>query len=236
MPTESAVMNKQNAADSNASQYVLLFELEGAALDGRAKLFDAAKSVFKSAGIKLTEKDFARYCTHDAVPAIIEKLVTELGGEKISDDAKQSILANYTSSFSNGTKVHPLFTELLKETTKRGIAAHALSILPEETAQAVLDQSGLSQKGVVLHSFAQTERHFPRVDCWMKVCRQVARSARGCIAVAGCRDSGKSALSSGMRCVIIPDQFTSYQDFGGTDAVLENAEDYSISELVDSLI
>lgn len=236
MATESAVINKQNPGDSNASQYVMLFELEGAALDGRTKLFESAKSVFKSAGIKLTEKEFARYCTHNAVPAIIEKLANELGEDKISDEARQNILSQYASSISNGSSVHPLFTELLKEASNRGIAAHALTILPEETAQTVLDHSGLSQKGVTLHVFSQNERHFPRVDCWMKICRQVARSARGCIAVAGCRDSGKSALSSGMRCVIIPDQFTSYQDFGGTDAVLENAEDYSVSELIDSLI
>ena len=237
MATDSAVAQKGAATEGSTSQFVLLFELEGAAVDGRSKLYDSAKSVFQKAGIKLSDREFARYCTHGSTAGIVHKLVEELGKGKLNDSSAETILAHYHDSLKDGSvHVHPIFTRILKETGKRGMSATAISVLPEEIAQAILDKSGMTAQGVVLHAFPETERHFPRVDCWMKVCRQVTKSPRTSIAIAGSRDSGKSALSSGMRCVIVPDNFTSYQDFSGADAVLDNPDDHSsLSELFDTL-
>ncbi len=235
MSTESAVATKA-AGEGTTAAFSLIFELEGAAVDGHAKLFDAAKHVFQKAGITLTDRQVARFCTHGAIPQIIQKMIDELGGGKLGADAAEQILAAYHDSFRDGNlHVHPLFSNFIAETNRRGIRATAISVLPEDIAQGVLAKSGLTDKGVELHVFAEVERHFPRVDCWMKVCRQVAKSPRSCIAVAGCRDSGKSALSCGMRCVIIPDQFTNHQDFSGADAVIESAADQSPAELLDLL-
>jgi len=229
MVTEAAT------SETSTSQYALIFELEGAAVDGRSKLFEAAKAVFQKAGVKLNENQFARHCTHGSTPSIVDNLIEHLGGEKLNDDAAETILTDYTARIKNGTTIHPLFLNLLKEAKRRGIHASAISVLPEEVAQGVLEKSGLAGHGVELHSFAESERHFPRVDCWMKVSRQVAKTPRACIAIAGTRDSGKSALSSGMRCVIIPDQFTAYQDFSGVDIILENSDDYTPSALFNIL-
>jgi putative hydrolase of the HAD superfamily len=234
MATETAAAPK-STTDGITSQFVLLFELEGAAIDGRSKLFEAAKPVFQKAGIKLNDRLFARFCTHGSTSGIIHKMVEELGNGKLDEQSVATIISSYHDNMKGSIHVHPLFTSILKETSKRGIQATAISILPEEIGNAILEKSGLAAQGVTLHSFAETERHFPRVDCWMKVCRQVTKSPRTCISVAGTRDSGKSALSSGMRCIIVPDQFTSYQDFSGADAVLDSAEDYSLSELIDTL-
>jgi beta-phosphoglucomutase-like phosphatase (HAD superfamily) len=236
MATDSAVAQK-NTTEGSTSQFVLLFELEGAAVDGRTKLFEAAKSVFQKSGVKLNDRQFARYCTHGAVPGIVRKLVDELGDGKLNDNAAETIIENYHDSMKGGpVHIHPLFTSIIKETNKRGIQATAISILPEEVATSIIEKSGLASQGVSVHSFAETERHFPRVDCWMKVCRQVTKSPRTCIAIAGSRDSGKSALSSGMRCIVVPDQFTSFQDFSGVDAVMDGNDDHpSLSELIDAL-
>lgn len=230
----TAVVENEATPESSISQQILVFELEGAAIDGRAKLFDAAKSVFKAAGAKLNDGQFARFCTQSSVPAVIEKLISEYGGEKVDDAAAEKIFREYAASFSKNVHVHPLFTEVIEEASKRGLKAFAISSLPEDAARAALKASGLSKHNVSLHVFPSEERHFPRVDCWMKIGREVQRTPRNCIAVAGCRDSGKSALSAGMHSIVIPDQYTSYQDFGGTDAVLENTEDSDIKKLFDS--
>ena len=230
----TAVVENEVVAESNASPQILVFELEGAAIDGRAKLFDAAKSVFKASGVKLSDTQFASVCTQSAVPAIIEKLIVDFGGEKIDDSAADKIFEAYVSGFSKNVHVHPLFTKVIEEAAKRGIDTYAISSLPEGVANAALKSSGLDKHNVDLRVFPSEERHFPRVDCWMKVGREVLRTPRNCIAIAGCRDSGKSALSAGMCSVIIPDQYTSYQDFGGADAILENIEDCNVQDLFDS--
>lgn len=232
------VTDKTGAGDTEetTSPYMLLFELEGAAVDGRAKLYAAASRVFKSAGITLSEREFSRHCVHAAPPYVIEKLLAECGQGKLNEDAAERIMADYTQRIhKDAPSLHPVFQSVLEEAGRRGIRATAISVLPEETARAVLTRSGIDQDNIDLQLFPENERHFPRTDCWLKVPRSQGKSPRRCIAVAGCRDSGKSALSSGMRCIVVTDQYTSYQDFSGVDAVLDDGDSYSLPELFDDL-
>jgi len=223
-------------SETATSQYMLLFELEGAALNGRAKLYAAARDAFKQAGLELTERQFARYCVHAAPTHVIERLVAELGEGKLGDDTEARILAGYTARIQQeAVDVHPTFSAVLAEASRRGIRASALTILPEDIARGVLEKTGMAARQVELILFPENERHFPRTECWLKVPRSMNKAARACIAVAGSRDAGKSALSAGMRCLIVPDTFTAYQDFSGVDAVLDNLEDFPLPELFDAL-
>lgn len=233
MSTEHAGKKEETPTPQN----FMIFELEGAAVNGREHLFEAAKKVFADAGIKLADRVFARYCVHAAPPYVIEQLVAEQGAGKLNSDAAEKIIADYTARIlKDKPKLHPLFVELLDEANSRGIKVTALSVLPEDIAREVLSKTGLAGKHVDLVSFPQNERHFPRTDCWLKVPRAASKSPRACIAVAGSHDSGKSALAAGMRCVVVPDQYTSFQDFSGADAVIESKEDLEVSALFDSLI
>jgi hypothetical protein len=233
--TSTEAVIKNPAAEGTTSAFSLIFELEGAAIDGHTVLFEAAKSVFQKAGVTLTDLQVARYCTHGAIPQIIQKLVDELGNGKLGADAANQILAAYHDGFKTASRVHPLFASFLKETNRRGIRATAISILPEEIAQQVLASSGLADQGVDLHVFVEAERHFPRVDCWMKVVppgRQVAprlHRHRRLPRLRQVRPFVRHALRHHAR------PFTGHQDFSGADAVLESADDYSLTELIDQL-
>lgn len=221
--------------ESSASR-LLLFELEGAALDGRAKLFEAAKGVFKDAGIALTEHAFARYCGQAAPAHIAGQLVAGLGEDKLHRDAAARIINDYIELMKkSAAKPNPKFASLLQEAAKRGMKAAALTVLPESVANDVLAKSGIAAQGVELVLFPEDERHFPRTECWLRHPRAQNKSAHACIAIAGCRDSGKSAVSSGMRCIVVPDQFTAHQDFGGVDAVLDGSEDAGAAEILDAI-
>jgi beta-phosphoglucomutase-like phosphatase (HAD superfamily) len=216
-------------------QHMLLFELEGAAIDGRSKLFEAAQGVYKAAGLSLKENVFSRYCIHSSPAYVAEQLVA--GEDKLDASAAEKIVAAYVELMKKAKfKPHAKFTEVFNEASKRGMKAAALTVLPEEVAQQILDSSGLSAKGVELVLFPENERHFPRTECWLRVPRSHSKSPRACIAIAGCRDSGKSALAAGMRCIVVPDSFTSYQDFSGADAVLDGSEETGLSELLDAIV
>lgn len=222
--------------ESAAAQNIFLFELEGAALDGRGKLFEAAQGVFKAAGIDLKQQTFARYCVHGSPSHVVEQLVATQGEDKLGHEAVEKILSAYVQLMRNANhKPAAAFTAVLNDVAKRGIKMAALTVLPEDVARQAMENSGIAAKGVELVLFPENERHFPRTECWLRVPRSYNRSARACIAVAGCRDSGKSALAAGMRCIIVPDQFTSYQDFGGVDAVLDGSEDVAVAELIDAI-
>jgi beta-phosphoglucomutase-like phosphatase (HAD superfamily) len=223
-------------SEHSVSQNILLFELEGAAIDGRGKLFEAAQQVFKQAGLTLKENVFARYCVHAAPAYVVEQLVAEQGGDKLNGDAASHIVSVYVDLMRKAKhKPSERFTKVINEAVRRGMKITALTVLPEDIARQALDQSGIGDKGVELILFPENERHFPRTECWLRIPRTYNRSPRACIAIAGCRDSGKSALSAGMRCIVVPDQFTSYQDFSGVDAVLDGDEDYTLADLIDAI-
>jgi beta-phosphoglucomutase-like phosphatase (HAD superfamily) len=51
-----------------------------------------------------------------------------------------------------------------------------------------------------------------------------------CVVIATCSMSSKAAVSSGMRCVVIPDKFTAFQDFGGADYVSDELDEAAIDK------
>lgn len=223
-------------SETTTSQNIFLFELEGAALDGRSKVFEAAQQVFQTAGLALNDQAFARFCVHAAPSYIVEQLVANLGAGHLGEDAVARIVARYVELIRQaGLKPQPTFAAILAEARSRGMKAAALTALPEEAAIEVFKQSGLQEQGVELVLFPEDERHFPRTECWLRVPRANSRSARACIAVAGCRDAGRSALSAGMRCIVTPDRFTAYQDFSGVDAVIESLEDADLKALLEAI-
>ena len=71
---------------------------------------------------------------------------------------------------------------------------------------------------------------------WLKVAKALGKNARFCVAVSSSQVSAKSALSAGMRCVVVPDSFTSHHDFGGVDVILDSWEDQSANEVLDAVV
>jgi hypothetical protein len=43
----------------------------------------------------------------------------------------------------------------------------------------------------------------------------------------------KTALSAGMRCVVVPNNFTEFEDFGGSDYVLDSLDGGVLEEVFD---
>ena len=69
------------------------------------------------------------------------------------------------------------------------------------------------------------------LDATLKVAKEMSKSPRQCVVLAGTMESCKSALSAGMQCVALPDRFTAFQDFSGAQEVLESQEDLDPQEL-----
>ena len=70
----------------------------------------------------------------------------------------------------------------------------------------------------------------------LKIAKAMSKSPRVCIALVSSMASCKSALSAGMRCVALPDAFTSFQDFGGADVVYEHGDEVAIEELLKTML
>ena len=93
----------------------------------------------------------------------------------------------------------------------------------------------LDEKGVDLYAYGCRDAVFPRADTWLKVAKAMSKSPRQCVAVVSSKAACKSALSSGIRCIVVPDSFTTFQDFGGADGVYDSFEDIPVDEVLDAM-
>lgn len=213
----------------------VLFELDGVAVATRPVIYQAAQQALGRQKSSLTPAFFARYGLAGSQLAAAQELVERLGATSVTGEELARAIADRISSFlaSADAGLNSGLDKLLKAAAQRGIPAAAVTALPEDVAKAALDRLGLTDRGVRLFAFRDDEKPFPRVDAWLKVAKSLGKSARFCVAVASTQASCKSALSAGMRCVAVPDSYTSHHDFGGADVVLDSWDDISANELLD---
>lgn len=215
----------------------VLFELDGVAVATRPVVFQAAGHALGRQKSALTAAVFSRFSLAGSQLAASRDLVERTGAGGVTGEEVAQAIADKVAAFlaSDAASLNPGLDKLLKAAAHRGIPAAAVTALPEEVAKAALDRLGLTARGVKLFAFRDDEKPFPRVDAWLKVAKSLGKSARFCVAVASSQASCKSALSAGMRCVAVPDSYTSHHDFGGADVVLDSWDEMSPNDLLDSV-
>lgn len=220
-----------------ATLAALILELDGVSLDTRSTLCEAATAALKKAGVKLNPSLFARHGLAASPAVMAQHLVEKLEVRNLTAEDLAASLSQRLEGFLAGeAKVNPAVEKLIKAAQQRGLPVAMLTAIPEEQARAAMDRLGLSAANIRLFSFKEEEKTgFPRADIWLKVAKGLGKSARFCVAVTSSQASAKSALSAGMRCVAVPDSFTSHHDFGGADVVLDTWDDLSANELLDAV-
>ena len=219
-----------------AETYTLLFEIENVAAGGRKALFDAVKKAVSEAGGKLTPSTFSRYAL-DPSPESYAEIVLQASEAKSADtDAfATAVRASLDAYFQNRAELNPGLGKLIKAAQDLGIVVGVVSSLSEEAAGHLLGRLGLTDTAKVFQ-VKDLEKGYPRADSWLKASKQFGRSARNCIVVASCMTACKSALSAGMRCIVVTDEYTSHQDFSGADIVLDTWDEMSAKEILTSFV
>ena len=219
------------------SNYAIFFELEGFAADGKEATFKVLQSLLQGQGAKLDAGLFSRYCLDPFPENYLGDLLDSLGGakpaiNKLVKDVKSGVLMELTSK---STKLDPAFKTLLEMAQKKGITLATLSSLPEDKAQNLVDGLGLTDYGVQLFAFCNQEASFPGADCWLKMAKAVGKTSFHCAVLASSQTAAKSALSAGMCCAVVPDKYTSFQDFSGVNAIFDTLDDVDVNELLTTL-
>jgi len=216
----------------------LILELDGVALDTRTILCKAATSALSKAGKKLNPGLFSRYGQHASAASLARNLVEKLDVSGLSaEDLAESLSQSLETYLSKDAKLNAHVEKLIKAAQQRDLPVAVITALPEALAHATVERLGLTASHVRLFTFTDEEQGgFPRADVWLKVAKALGKNARFCVAVTSSQVSAKSALSAGMRCVVAPDSFTSHQDFGGTDVILDTWEDLSANDVLDAVV
>ena len=231
-------MKKKGEAEGGAEQKgqvgkAVLFELENFAVKGRQVVFDLLKKILAEENIVLTMSMFARYCSHPSVKHFIPMMLKVEGKTKVSEaKLTPDVTDAITAAFTGGSlKLDPGITRLLKLTEDEKSAVGTLSSFSDDIARQMLGKLGLTDHGVTLLSYPSQEKNFPSADAWLKLAKRMSVPPTCCVVIASSSISCKAALSSGMRCVVVPDKFTACQDFGGADYVAEEFGDEAVARI-----
>ena len=215
----------------------VLFELENFAVKGRQVVHDVLKKAFADKDIDLTLEMFSKYCTHPSAKHFLPMMLkanskAKLSEAKLLPEITEKITAVFTG---NSLKMDPGLSRLIKAIEGEGIVLAALSCLADETARQVAARIGLVDSGVTLVSYASHEKNFPSADAWLKLAKKISVVPSLCVVIATSSVSCKAALSAGMRCIVVPDKYTAFQDFGGADVVTDDFDDNAIKHILELL-
>ncbi|MBI2439895.1 MAG: hypothetical protein HYV35_00820 [Lentisphaerae bacterium] len=210
----------------------LVFELEQLAVPGQHLLFEACQKVLKDKQIVLTPALWSRFGLAAPLAEALNRLLATadrkpLSGDKLALEAQEAFLR----AIARPTlKLNGALDELLREAARANIKVGALSLLPGDRAQALLAHLGLQER-VSLQVMAQKGAPAPTAEGWLMTCKAIGVSARCSVALASSAQANYAALGAGLRCVVIPNEFTSYQDFGGADLVVEDLKELRVKDL-----
>jgi beta-phosphoglucomutase-like phosphatase (HAD superfamily) len=232
MATETtAAGHKETAAEG----IILLFELENVALPGRKRLYEILKKNIPAAGVQLNPGLFSRYGLKPTPELSVASLAENAGsGKGDADKIGSEVNAAYVSDLRQKSTVNTAVVKLLESAAKKGFILGALSALTEEDATAVVARLELSAE-IKLLAHKPDEPSFPRADNWIKLLKSVSKSSQPAVAIVSSQAACKSALAAGLRVVVLPDEFTGHQDFGGADIIVDSAADISVNDIIATL-
>ena len=214
--------------------HALIFELEYVAAKTRAVEFKSLKSAAKTKGVELSSVMYSRSSMSPLHRAAVTDVLKRAG--KKTDAIEKAVaevdktVANYCE---NEAELDAGLAKLIKATQKRGIPVVTFTALPEAIAKKLMAKLGLDALGVELIIPEEVKESFPRADDWLKMLKQCNKEEATLVAVVSSQIACKGALTAGAACIVVPDEYTAFQDFSGAKMVLESLADKKPDALLD---
>ncbi|MDF7799110.1 hypothetical protein P4C99_06520 [Pontiellaceae bacterium B1224] len=221
-------------AKKTSTTHALIFELEYVAAKTRAVEFASIQSAAKTKGVELSPVAYSRSTMSPLHRAAVTDVLQRAG--KKTDAIEKAVaevdktVANYCE---NEAELDAGLAKLIKATQDRGIPVIAFTALPEDIAKKLMAKLGLDALGVELLIPEEVKDSFPRADDWLKMLKQCNKEHATLVAVVSSQVACKGALTAGAACIVVPDEYTGFQDFSGAKMVLDSLEDEKPNTILD---
>ncbi len=216
----------------------IVFELENLAFSGREAVYAALQSELKKKGVELSQFAYSRHCLTASLSRSIAALLGGSGEKKLqSASVKDHAISASRKALASLSEPNADVVALLKKAQKEGIVLGAVSQLEESAARSLVSALGLDDDGCRIVSCSAEECHCPSANDLLRLAREMGVRPSLCTVLASGAMSTRSALSSCMRCFVVPDRFTECEDFSGADEIadaLSAAAQKSLLALVSS--
>lgn len=221
--TEKTTATRLTKTARSERRHAILIELEGIAFQGHRVFYEAVDGVLKQKGIHVTPHEFVRYCLNISVKEAVKALLKSAGKTRLSEDkvAGEIMKAAAAAFAGKNVKPSPAVETLVKTAVARGVRIGVLSSFSEEIAGPLAEKLRSHNAEVSVLSCDSMAKPFPGADAWLKLAKNMRVMPPLCVALVTSAASCKAVLSADMRCIAVPDEFTSFQDFGGADHVAD---------------
>jgi len=214
--------------------HALIFELEYVGAMMRTVQYEAIKSAVSTKGVELTPILFSRSGMSPLNRAAVTD-VLERAGKRV--DAIEKAVAEVDKAVAdyceNTAELDKGLEKMIKATQARSIPVLAFTTLSKDLAGKLMSRLGLDAMGVELVIPEEVKASFPRADDWLKMLKQCNKENVTLVALVSSQVACKGALTAGAACVVIPDQFTCCQDFGGAMLVLDSLAEEKPDAILD---
>lgn len=226
--------NEEKVQKKVRATHALVFELEYVAAKVRDVEFKSLKSAAATKGVELTPVMFCR----SGMSPVHRQAVTDVlsqAGKKT--DAIEKAVAEVDKTVAayceKEAELDAGLLKLIKATQARDIPVVTFTALPQELAEKLMSKLGLDALGVELIVPDEVKDSFPRADDWLKMLKQSNKEHVTLVAVVSSQVACKGALTAGAACVVVPDEYTVFQDFGGAMLVLDSLNDEKPDTILD---
>jgi beta-phosphoglucomutase-like phosphatase (HAD superfamily) len=227
------VMAIEISLDAKSPTRALVMELEGMAVPTRRVIFENVRATLSEQGVSFDEPAMMRYGLH-AVPAHMVGDIAEHYGLRAA--ARTSLLGKLNKALvehfrSRAVTMALGLDRVLDLARDAGSSLGVLSWQEEDAARALVEKVGLARWNPQVFCLPSPDHEFPGADVWLKALKALGCSPRSAAALCSARAPGRAALAAGLRVVASPDEFTSHQDFGGVDALVDHVGDATVEQI-----
>lgn len=221
-------------ADKDTPTAALLFELENIGFQGRQVVFDVFKSVLADKDMQLKPVHFSRCCVDASIEAAVPQLLEILNHPRMSaEKLVPDIVQGIRSSLSDNTPKSPAaLATLLEKARAKGYQIGVVSDLDAEAAALLYGKLNIGDPADGAVVSAESEMGTGDSLAWKTAARALGAPIPSTVVLATSNRSARAAVAAGMRCLAIPDAYTSFQDFGGADRILDGLTDSTAEEIL----
>ncbi|NLX25791.1 MAG: hypothetical protein GXY61_07510 [Lentisphaerae bacterium] len=226
--------NGVNKQEKVRGTHALIFELEYVAAKVRGVEFEAIKSAVASKGVELTPVLFSRSGMSPLHRQVITDVLTL--SDKRSDAIEKAVAEvdkTVAAYCENEAELDAGLLKLIKAAQERGVRVATFTALSKELAVKLMSRLGLDKMGVELIVPEEVKESFPRADDWLKMLKQSNKDHVTLVAVVSSQVACKGALTAGASCIVVPDEYTAFQDFGGAMMVLDSLSNEKPDTILD---
>lgn len=235
--SDIAKTTKESATMETPAFYVVLM-LEDAAAKGHAAAFETLRELLKDSQKKAWTPALFMRCGGDALaPSFVERAAEALELERAE---AETLKTKFPASFAQrvietaAEKLPSGLMSWVEEAKKRKGALLAASLLPEDAARALFAKLHMDVIGFS-YEVLPNNADMPLAKRFVRWARRLNVLPPKIVMIATGSVAARAALEAGFQCVAVPDELTAHADYAGCQLVLDQFNDISAGELLDTL-